>query len=611
MEKFFYYLTIPCLLLIAMQGCINDDRTLCNDPGAEPEQHPIRFASHNLNRPQTRTSFDGNEWITGDLIGIYMLDHANPDIASNLAPNKRYIGTLQAGAAHTADFTPHSLDQAIYYPSAQGVSYLDFIAYYPWKPSGTAPNEIDNYLYPVDVSDQSLPSEIDMLYSNDVKRHLVNSNAVVDLGFGHMLSKVILNVGKKASSNIVIHPGMSGSLHDMATKTKINLGDTSQRIAPYDQTVIHLLGVGKDQDPKHHRPQGFDTTFQAIIIPHAAHGDRVQLIGGEGRQFTWAIPAVTFDRGKVYTYNLTLIDENSIEFTGTIAEWVDMTSQNDNVGHDQSGTMAKHVFPNSADSINVVYIRAGEFMMGNPAEGNATLHKTSISNGFRISEAEITNAQYARFLNILNVQPAGYQLPYTVTGDISSILNDPSLTAVPIFQSNTNNIAWDPSAVKWIPIAGKEHNPVHSVSWYGAKAYAIWAGGDLPTEAQWEYAARSTTPASYYYQDGGATGAWAWFASSVPSPVKLLAPNAWKLYDMFGNVEEWTRDAVTPNSDYPNLGAYQIDPCYNVPSGIHPLRGGSYQTLLGTDLRISARNVNATNTSDAVIPEAGFRVAFR
>ena len=611
MEKFFYYLMIPCLWLIAMQGCINDDRSLCNDTETDPEQQPIKFASHNLNRPQTRTSFDGNEWITGDLIGIYMLNHADPDIVSNLAPNKRYIGKLQAGAAHTADFTPHSLDQAIYYPATIGISHLDFIAYYPWKPSGTGYDEIDNYLYPVDISVQGMPSEIDLLYSNDVKNHLVNSNALVDLGFGHMLSKVILNIGKKAGSNILIHPGMSASIHDMDTKTKIYLGDTSQWIAPYDKTAIHLLGVGKDQDPKHHRPQGFDTTFQAIVIPHTTSIEKLQLIGGEGRQFTWLLPTVTFERGKVYTYNLTLIDENSIEFTGTIAEWIDMTAQSDNVDHDQSGTMAKHVFPNRADSMNVVYLRAGEFMMGNPAEGNATLHKVSISNGFRISEAEITNAQYARFLNVLNVQPPGYQIPCTVSGDISLILNDVALIAAPLFQSNAHNIVWDASAVKWIPIAGKEHNPAHSVTWYGAKAYAVWAGGDLPTEAQWEYAARSITPSSSYYQNSGAANAWAWFASSIPNPVKQLAPNAWKLYDMFGNVEEWTRDAVAPNSDYPNQGAHQTDPYYNIPSGIHPLRGGSYQTLLATDLRISARNVNAVNTSDAVIQEAGFRVVFK
>jgi formylglycine-generating enzyme required for sulfatase activity len=83
--------------------------------------------------------------------------------------------------------------------------------------------------------------------------------------------------------------------------------------------------------------------------------------------------------------------------------------------------------------------------------------------------------------------------------------------------------------------------PIQSVLWDEANAYCIWAGGRLPTEAEWEYAARGGTTTVRY----GDLGAIAWTSANSNHQLHEVGkkqPNAYKLYDMLGNVWEWTAD---------------------------------------------------------------------
>lgn len=153
-----------------------------------------------------------------------------------------------------------------------------------------------------------------------------------------------------------------------------------------------------------------------------------------------------------------------------------------------------------------------------------------------------------------------------------------------------------------LPPANDPELPITGITWDQAKAYCQSTGGRLPTEAEWEYAARGGTETRFY----GRLDDIAWYSGNTPlnSPQKVgqKLPNAFKLYDMLGNVAEWVNDWY--DSSY-YAGSPHTNPKGPVSGTGRVIRGGS--SLDGPDLlRVSRRD---SRPPSATASNVGFRCA--
>ncbi len=297
---------------------------------------------------------------------------------------------------------------------------------------------------------------------------------------------------------------------------------------------------------------------------------------------------------------------------------------------------------------DMVLIPGGVFKMGMAGSNadEAPVHVVKIAP-FLLDRYEVTNRQFAAF-----VEATGYVTQAERDGYAWGYLKDAS-----DFQA-VAGANWRHPEGPESGIADRMDHPVVCVSWEDAAAYARWAGKRLPTEAEWEYAARAgselhfkagfngvnSSPASQHHSNANAlhdlspsaknhrlahnhqpaahvenyvyvpANFWqgTWPADNQMSdgfyytaPVGRFAPNAWKLYDMLGNVWEWTADWYGP--DY-----YQHSPAEN-PAG--PERGEN-RVARGGSWFCSPNYCGAYNTSfrgasppDHAFNNVGFRCA--
>jgi formylglycine-generating enzyme required for sulfatase activity len=247
----------------------------------------------------------------------------------------------------------------------------------------------------------------------------------------------------------------------------------------------------------------------------------------------------------------------------------------------------------------MVVIPAGTAHMGSPPSEKAWAVTQGATSGsvadevpqhdhpiqsFALSKYDVTRAEYAAF-----VRETGY-----VGGDSCSESGNPH---APLRKGAT----WkDPG------FRQTDRDPVVCVSWDDAHAYVTWlnhkAGTEryrLPSEPEWEYAARAGATTMFWWgDDANAAAAHAWFkgnAGGRTHPVGLKPANAFGLYDMAGNVWQWTEDCYADTY----ASAPKENPC------LRSDRGGSwyYPAWL---LRAATRERNPAGYRDGVM---GFRVA--
>lgn len=255
--------------------------------------------------------------------------------------------------------------------------------------------------------------------------------------------------------------------------------------------------------------------------------------------------------------------------------------------------------------ITTAAIPAGTFMMGSPTtevnrSSDETQHSVTLS-AFSMSTKEITCAQFAAFCNANNIEGNGLWAA------------GPYPTQPLLYANSTYGLTY--SSGSWTPVTGKANAPMVRVTWFGAAAFAQYAGGRLPTESEWEYAARATTTtafntgaclsntqANYIWQNPqtGCTNSNTNYPDTTQN-VGTYAPNAWGLHDMHGNVWEWCSDWY---DTYPTTAS--TNPTGPANGSGRVLRGGSW--YYGAQYCRSAQR----NYGDPTINDtgSGFRVVF-
>jgi sulfatase modifying factor 1 len=281
-----------------------------------------------------------------------------------------------------------------------------------------------------------------------------------------------------------------------------------------------------------------------------------------------------------------------------------------------------------ASPAGMVRLDGGAFLMGNdgpdayPGDGEGPVHRVEL-RPFRIGVTTVTNAMFAAFVEatgyITEAERFGWS--FVFAGLLPDDFPDTRGVAQSPWWREVHGANWRHPEGPQSEVEHRLDHPVVQVSWNDAQAYCAWAGTRLPTEAEWEYAARGGLAGRRFpwgdeIEPGGEHRMNVWqgkFPSDNteadgyygPAPADAFLPNGYGLHNTTGNVWEWC-------ADWYDAGYYvrssEQDPL-GPPTGTHRvMRGGSYlcHHSYCNRYRVAARSAI---TPDSTTGNLGFRCA--
>ncbi|WP_459967556.1 formylglycine-generating enzyme family protein [Paenibacillus sp. JCM 10914] len=277
-----------------------------------------------------------------------------------------------------------------------------------------------------------------------------------------------------------------------------------------------------------------------------------------------------------------------------------------------------------------VNIPGGVFDMGTnaqdgfPRDGEGPVRPVEVSS-FQIAPYAVTNADFLAFVKstgyVTEAERFGWSFVFHILASEETrrqVVNVPQ--EVPWWLV-VEGAYWRAPEGPDSDVADRLDHPVVHISWHDAQAYCEWGGFRLPTEAEWEYAARGGLAGKTYpwgdllKQDG--THRCNIWQGKFPSknnaldgyvgtaPVDAYEPNGYGLYNVSGNVWEWCSDWFSP-AYHRQTAAIDLE--FRQPTGRRSMRGGSYlcHRSYCNRYRVAARS---SNTPDSSTGNCGFRVA--
>lgn len=374
----------------------------CSDNETSHLSNNKLYFNGQINSNKLLTKQINSSWETNDAIGVFMMQSGT---LINEETNKKFITTGDG------NFFNDGEDNEMRYPNN---STVDFIAYYPYSN-----RLLTEYIYPIDITDQSKPSNIDFLYSDNAKQHSVGN--IPYLNFQHILSKlrVIVKAGKEVESL----SNLKLSISNVNTLATYNLLSKDFTINTNNAEQITFNNISNTEK---------QIIAEAILIPSDKR-DRELIfnlsVNNEVKIFRWNMSHMEFKSGYQNTISFILDNEedNNLQFEGnTINPWEDGEDEENTIDLNAKGTYSN---PYTTTQASKKIGEKNKWVKGYLIQFNEDNNILVLSNQKKISSLsteiilDLTHSPIAEYLNT-DILPELIEQEISLEGDIIKNTNN-------------------------------------------------------------------------------------------------------------------------------------------------------------------------------------------